>query len=67
METRAYHSDEPSETDEDAANEERRLGIYNIHEKETDRHNHVIKVVNKNWRSTRVTISALNVSSKFLR
>ena len=47
MENRAYHSDEPSETNEDAANEERRLGIYNIHEKEKDRHNHIIKVVNK--------------------
>ena len=67
MEDRAYYSDEPLETDEDAANKERRLKIYNIQEKETDRHNHVIKVVNKEWRSSRVTILALNISSKFLR
>jgi len=38
-----------------------------IYEKEKDRYNYVVKVVNKKWHSTRVTISALNVSSKFFR
>ncbi|CAG8673681.1 8802_t:CDS:2 [Ambispora leptoticha] len=54
LNNRVYHSDEPSETDEEAANEEHRLGIYNISEKEQDRHNHVVKVVDKKWRSSKL-------------
>ena len=64
MENSAYHSDEPSETDEDAANEECRLGIYKISDEETDRLNHVVRVVNKKWRSRRVTISVLDIRYK---
>ena len=48
MKNRAYHSDELLKTDKNVANEECRLEIYNIYEKEKNRHNHIVKVVNKN-------------------
>ena len=45
MEDSGYHSDELSDTDFKKAEEERRLGQYVGSDNE--RHNHVIKVVNK--------------------
>jgi hypothetical protein len=54
-----YHSDEISETDAELAEEEKKRGVWQ--DLELDRHNHVIKIVRKEWRSKKVTITIDNL------
>ncbi|CAG8601822.1 9881_t:CDS:2, partial [Ambispora leptoticha] len=67
MEDRTYHSDESLETDEEAANEKCRLGIYIIPEKEQDKHNHIVKVVDKKWCSSKESANVNSSTSSPLR
>src|ERR1043165_9514968 len=54
-----YHSDEISETDAELAEEEKKRGVWQ--DLEPDRYNHVIKIVRKEWRSKKVTITIDNL------
>jgi hypothetical protein len=51
LETRDYHSEEISESDDDKANRERRN-----RERYNNRNNRVIKVLDKSWRSKKVIL-----------
>jgi hypothetical protein len=59
IEKSGYLSDEISETDAEIAEEEKKRGIQQ--ELDPDQHNHVIKVVKKEWRSRKVIITIDNL------